>query len=82
VSEPIFTWTHARYAKGLEAVRVMTECGLFMDRARRLAHHFSRRWSNREGAYLMSPSAVSKMVQAYQRGADASPITGKLTEKT
>lgn len=75
-----FSWTRSRYAKGLEAVRPRKDASGFMTRETRLCEHFARRYSNRERAYLMTVQALDRMLKAYQRGADASPITGELRE--
>lgn len=75
---PVFSWKRSRYAKGLEVVTAKRDGSLFMTREQRLAAHFARRYSHREGGYLMSARAVSRLIQAWREGYDASPISGDL----
>lgn len=73
-----FTWARSRYAKGLEVVKPHKDGSGFKTREARLAEHFARRYSHREGGYLMSTRAIGRMLRAYEAGQDASPITGEL----
>lgn len=70
--EPGYAVNKARYAKGMMAVRCEKESG-WKTRAMCLAEYFSRnRYSGRENAYIMSPSAASKFEKAFKDGYDAS----------
>ena len=83
MSEPgpgqaVYTWTRARYSKGLEAVKPFADGSGYMTRAQRLADHFARRYSGREKAYLIAPRTLERMLKLYAAGWDASPISGEL----
>lgn len=66
----------ARYAKNMLAVRCPSTNG-FKTRAARLAEHLKGRWSNREKAYIMSPTKAQKLRSLFDEGRDAD-IFGKL----
>jgi hypothetical protein len=68
----------ARYAKGLLAVSPRKDGSGYKTREARLAEHFSRRYTGRENAYLLSVGAYRKLIAAYAAGRDASPITGEM----
>jgi hypothetical protein len=76
-----FTVEEARYAQGMMAVRPTDNIGDFKGRAARLLEHLRGRWSNREHAYIISPSKVMKLEKLYAAGRDASAITGELYEQ-
>ena len=67
----------ARYAKGQMAARCPSNDG-FKTRAARLAEHLRGRYSNREGAYILSPAKARKLQELYAAGRDASAVTGEL----
>lgn len=70
----------ARYAKGMMKITTPSRDG-YKTRAARLAEAVARgRWTNREGAYVLSPAAAARFVKLYAEGYDASPITGELRE--
>ena len=71
------TTSPARYAKGQVAVRCPSSDG-YKTRAARLAEHVGGRYSNREYAYIMSPTKAEKLLRLHAEGRDASPITGEL----
>jgi len=76
--EPGYTVNKARYAKGMMAVCCEKESG-WKTRAMRLAEYFSRnRYSGRENAYIMSPSAASKFEKAFKDGYGASYMSREL----
>lgn len=64
----------AKYAKNQIAVRCVSLDG-FKSRASRLAEGLNGRWSNREKAFIMSPSKVEKLKSMLSSGEDYSPIT-------
>ena len=74
------TITPARYAKGKVAVHVSSD-GMFRNRASCLAEGVGGKWSNRCGAYIMSPSAAERLHAYYMRGMTYSPISGKFYTK-
>ena len=59
----------ARYAKGQKAVKVAGDGSGFKDRAARLAGALNGRFSNRESAYIMSPTKAKKLQVLYDAGA-------------
>jgi len=67
----------ARYAKGQMAARCPSSDG-YKTRAGRLAEHLRGRYSNREGAYILSPSKARRLLELFEAGRDASAITGEL----
>lgn len=75
-----FTVEPARYAQGMMAVRPQDNVQGFKGRSARLIEHLKCRWSNRERAYIVSPSKVKKLKELYDTGRDASTISGKLYE--
>lgn len=76
-TEPGFTVSPARYAKGCVAVRTPSP-DAYKTRAARLAEHLRGRWTNREGAYIMSPRKAARLADLFAAGRDASVITGNL----
>lgn len=73
-----YTISPARYAKNMMAVRTPSTDG-WKTRAARLAENLARgRYTNREGAYLMSRTAAEKFKRLYAEGWDASVISNKL----
>lgn len=75
--EPGFTISRARYARGQCAVRCESGDG-YKTRAMRLCEHVGGRWSNREGAYIMSERKAARLQKLFEAGRDASPVTGEL----
>lgn len=73
-----FTVTRARYAKGMMAVQVHDNRDGFKGRTARLCDALKGRWSNREGAYIMSPNKVKKLQSLYAKGWDATIIARRL----
>lgn len=71
------TISPARYAKGMQAVRCPSTDG-YKTRAARLAEHLRARYSNRERAYIMSPTKAARLVALFDAGRDASSITGEI----
>lgn len=67
----------ARYSKGNVAVRTQSPDG-YKTRAARLADHLRGRYSNREHAYIMSPSKAKKLKTLFEAGRDASFFSGAL----
>jgi hypothetical protein len=61
----------ARYAKGKMAVHCPSDGSGIKTRAMRLCSAVSARWSNREKAYIMSPSAAERVKSLYEAGSDA-----------
>jgi len=69
-----YTITKARYAKGKMAVRCPGKDG-FKTRAGRVAECTARgRYTGREGAYIMSPSAAARFERLYAEGYDSASI--------
>lgn len=69
----------ARYSMGKLAVRCPSPDGRKV-RVARLADHLKARWSGREGAYIMSPGKVLKLMTLCNQGRDASCIAGELLD--
>jgi hypothetical protein len=70
-----YTIGNARYAKGKKAVRCPSSDG-WKTRAARLAARLANdRYTNREQAYIMSPSAAVRFERLYAEGWDASVMT-------
>jgi hypothetical protein len=69
----------ARYAKGKIAVRCPPNGTGWKTRAARIASAVSSRYSHREQAYIMSPSAAAKVRKLYEteRDADLGSKNGK-----
>jgi ATP phosphoribosyltransferase regulatory subunit HisZ len=63
--------TPARYAKGKMAVHCPSDGSGFKTRAARIASAMPGRYSNRERAYIMSPSAAKRVKAAYEAERDA-----------
>ena len=73
-----FTVAPAKYAKGMLAVFPQDKIQGLKGRSARLAEHLNGRWSNREHAYIMSPTKVVKLRKLIDEGWDASPMLGQL----
>jgi hypothetical protein len=70
-----YTISDARYAKGKKAVRCPSTDG-WKTRAARLAARLSNnRYTGREHAYIMSPTAAVRFERLYAAGWDASVMT-------
>jgi hypothetical protein len=72
----------ARYARGKVAFGVerVDPTAWFMGRMARLCAVAGRgRYTHRERAYIMSPTAAARVLKLYAEGWDASPIRGELT---
>lgn len=82
MTEQPYTITKARYAKGMIAVACPgIECsmGTIKSRAGNLASHLAgNRYSNREKAYIMTPTKVSRFLELYKAGYDACVMTKEL----
>jgi len=78
--DPPPTFAPARYAKGKIAVRCPPNGTGWKTRAARIASAVSARYSNREKAYIMSPSAAAKVKALYEaeRDAELGDRNGKL----
>lgn len=72
-----YTSEPARYAKGKLAVRPSSS-GNFRSNASYLAEAVGGRYSNRERAYIMSPSQVRRMDAYLRQGMTANPISGEI----
>lgn len=73
-----YTVSPARYAKGKMAVRCPSKDG-WKSRAARLAGAIARgRYTGRERAYIMSPTAAAKFERLFLEGWDACVITLEL----
>lgn len=73
-----YTVSPARYSKGKMAVRCPSANG-WKTRAARLAGAIARgRYTGREGAYIMSPTAAAKFERLFLEGWDACVITHEL----
>lgn len=73
-----YTIMDARYAKGKKAVRCPSTDG-YKTRAARLAERLANgRYTNREHAYIMSPTAALRFEKLYAEGWDASSFTREL----
>ena len=70
----------ARYAKGMKAVTYEKSGDGFKPKAARLAEALGGKWSNRERAYIMSPSNAERLLRLYNDGWDASAIEKTLIE--
>jgi hypothetical protein len=67
-----YTITTARYARNSVAIRPVSNGTGFKTRAHRLCDHLRARWSNRENAYITSPTKAARFEQLYAEGYDAS----------
>lgn len=76
--DPGFTAGPARYVKGQIAICPVRRGDGFKTRADRLCEHLNGRWSNREHAYIMSPSKAEKLRLLFNADRDASLITREL----
>ena len=74
-----FTVCPARYAKGQMAVHCQSNGMGTKTRAMRLCCAFKARWTNREHAYILSPTKTAKLQSLYDAGWDAG-IFGDLIE--
>ena len=72
------TYAPARYAKGMIAVVIAPDGSGFKTREQRLAGSLTKRYTNRERAYLMSPRKARLLQHLIRDGYDASVIDGKL----
>lgn len=74
-----YTISKARYAKGKMKIHIpATGCG-FKNRAMRLADAIARgRYSGREQAWIVSPTAAKKFETLFTQGWDACVMTYKL----
>lgn len=71
-NEPAYTISNARYAKGKKAVRCHSTTG-YKTRAAYLAHRLANgRYTNRERAYILSPTAAVRFEKLYAEGWDVS----------
>lgn len=61
----------ARYAKGKIAVHCPSDGSGMKTRAMRIAAALPSRYSNRERAYIMSPSAAKRLQDIFDAGDDA-----------
>ena len=68
----------AMYAKGKLAVRVQGDGGGFKLPAHNLCEYVGMRWTNREHAYIASPTQVHDAQLLLACGYDACPITGEV----
>jgi hypothetical protein len=73
-----YTIVPARYSKGNLAVSTPSSDGFKTRAARLVGDHLRGRWTNRERAYIVSPSKAKRFIALYESGADASAITGAL----
>jgi len=74
-----YTIKAARYSKGNLAVHCVSDGQWFKTRAMRLiANHLNGRWSNREKAYIVSPSKADKFEKLFNEGFDADTMTGEI----
>lgn len=73
-----FTISPARYAKGMVKIEAPSTDGR-KTRAARLADSLARgRYTGREKAYILSPSAARRFEKLYAEGWDASVLTREL----
>lgn len=77
-SDPNYTIQPARYAKGMLAVRCTSRTDMKSRAARLIGDGLRCRWSNRERAFIASPTKVAKFERLFAEGWDASYITGAL----
>lgn len=75
--ETAFAVSNARNAKGMLAVRCPSSTG-FKTRAARLCEGLRARWTNRDSAYILSPSKVRRLTKLYDEGWDANIISLEL----
>lgn len=76
---PDYTMGPARYAKGMIAVRPTPNGSGFKTRADYLAHRLANgRWTGRECAYILTPTASERFIRLYAEGWDANAFTGEL----
>ena len=70
----------ARYAKGMIAVHCESDGSGWKTRAMRLCSALNARWSNRERAYIMSPSKAKRLLDLWRadRDPDLGDCNGKL----
>jgi len=60
----------ARYAKGMVAVHCVSDGSGWKNRAMRLCDEVRGRYSNRENAYIMSPTKAGKFLAAVSEEAN------------
>jgi hypothetical protein len=70
-SPPGYEYGRARYAKGMVAVQTKDSVGEYAGRAQRLLHALKARYTNREKAYILSPSKFARFEKLYVDGWDA-----------
>ena len=70
-----FSADKARYAKGKVAVRPRDSSGGFKGEASYLAQGLGGKWSSRERAYIMSPSAAARLPRLMRRRITYSPFS-------
>jgi len=75
---PDFSVTPARYAKGMLAVRCPSPNGYKTRAARLIGDGLNCRWSNRERAYIVSPTKLARFETLFPQGWDACTFTGNL----
>jgi len=68
--EPGYTISDARYAKGQKSVHCISDGG-FKTRAMRLLCALNGRYSDREKAYIVSPTKAAKFEKLFSEGWDA-----------
>ena len=79
--DPGYTAKPARYAKGMMALHCESDGSGFKTRAMRIASALNARWSNRERAYIISPSKLAKFEAIFAAERDVDLCTtrdGKL----
>lgn len=75
---PAYTISNARYSKGKRAAYCPSPDG-YKTRAARLAERLANyRYTGRENAYILSPTAADRFERLYAEGWDANVITGEL----
>jgi hypothetical protein len=62
-----YTITPARYAKGMMALRCQSDGSGYKTQAMRLAEQVKGRWSNRCGAYILSPAKAREFERLMRR---------------
>ena len=79
--EPGYIVSPARYAKGMVAVRCLSNGTGWKTRAMRLAGYFAReRYSGRENSYIMTRAAALRFEEHFRAGFDAGAITRELVK--
>lgn len=80
MTENDFTINKARYAKNMVAISCKSDGSGWKTRAMRLCSALNARWSNREKAYIISPTKAKRFLDLYEAGKDANlgDCSGKL----